>query len=224
MKINAVTMTSPSNRYNNVNFGRREHRSEYNEYRPAPSHKLAVPLAATILAMSPVNAHSADVERDVFNDNIEMYAPEVNQAQKEKLVQTIWLPRDLELNGNSAILLYDTNGDTSNIEKAVLRTFQKGNVTKDTDLQSFQITRDVDKKNNTVDSLFFAIGKTTTTKRLADDKKQIYRNGNMRLISQKAFNYLTELFGDSFPINVSTYDKKPRENNSFIDMFMFGIQ
>ena len=77
MTIRPVASVSLVNRYNQLNFEgnkkKKQPQNNHNGVSNTISHKLAVPLAATIIAMSPMSSTASNRYFDRIEDNVELY-------------------------------------------------------------------------------------------------------------------------------------------------------
>ena len=83
MTIRPVASVSLVNRYNQLNFEgnkkKKQPQNNHNGVSNTISHKLAVPLAATIIAMSPMSSTASNRYFDRIEDNVELY--EINDLE-----------------------------------------------------------------------------------------------------------------------------------------------
>lgn len=134
MTIRPVTSATLVSNLNQLNFeGRKKKNSSVSQPISNVSYKLAVPLAATVLAMSPMAKSSANSNLyDVNSEKIEVLAPENNLINEGNIIRT----KSFVLNRKSAggvpyTASYDVNfvsndNDDSNFESIQI-LYKEGN-------------------------------------------------------------------------------------------------
>ena len=205
MMISAVTSTAPARSYTGVNFNGRkrnvnENYSETNSEYLNSIKKLAVPLAATILAMSPMSSSaSSNMDIDVNSIDSELVVPQ-NQP-KETLVATVDIPKDIKQFGGGFICLYSTDDNLNNAEKALLIKTQpsRGRIIKIDMTDGLLVKKLYTPKGDYATTAYYIKGGQQISENKNGNTKK-FKLGSTTQIDKGFFDFIVKAFGDGIDV------------------------
>ena len=226
MMISAVTAASPARSYTGLKFEgkRNSEKRDYEDIYNEPSRqikKLAVPLAATILAMSPMSSSaSKGMNVDVNAVNTEMYVDNEQNKPKETLVATVDVPENIKRFGGGFICLYSTDDNLNNAEKALLIKPAKGRIITVDTTDGLLVRRFNFKDGKKVNIYYIKAGQKISTEKNGQTDIKIL--GQKTQIDENFYKFIVGAFGDG--IDVEYKDEKINYNANDIDYVnIYGI-
>lgn len=217
MMISAVTSVAPARSYTGVNFsGRKNSRNEnYNntssEYMDSVK-RLAVPLAAAILAMSPMSSSaSGNMEIDINSIDSELV---VDQQSKQTLVATVDIPKNIKKFGGGFICLYSTDDNLNTAEKALLIKTQPsaGRIIKVDMTDGLLVKRIMSAKNEYETTIYYIKGgqEISETK---NGKEKLSKLGLTTQIDKGFYDFIVNAFGDGIDVEYQEVKTKGSGND-----------
>ena len=219
MMISAITSVSPARSYARVNFnGRKNSRNE--NYSGSNSgylnsvKNLAVPLAATILAISPMSSSATGKNMNIDHNAVNTELAIKGDEPKEILVGSVNVPENISTFGGGVIRLYSTDDDLEYAEKAVLYKYREGMGMVTVDMSDGLQVENYIKTNGVVLTKYYIKNGQRFTKTDDNGQKKIVVYGTRTKIGKDFYDFIIKSFGDGMPVETKTEKEEKKENRS----------
>ena len=218
MAIKPVSSVSFSNQHNSVNFEGRKNRNGHSNETATNTLK-SIPLAA-LIALSPLNVGAS--EAAALSNSISQ-TEQVNN-QTENFVGRIPIPINLGTR-TATVLLFDTDGDPSNAEKAVLLTnMYNGKIITEVDISNGFTIETIKYKDGTKPSTScYTKSECKTSRRQSDGSYRKEVRVKRNTIDKRIIDYLTCEFEGVFEIRHETTIRDNNQGSGTLEEMMYGM-
>ena len=217
MTIRPIMPAILVNKANQLNFEGKKEKQGDTHIENTISHKIAVPLAATILAMSaPYNSARADMYDDFSEDQTELVEEKpdkksIFESENGNLLAAYNVPTKIRPNAMThRILFIDTDNNPETVEKIIWRA-SNGVVIYETDIMNGFVVTENTRTDGTVYNSYKAASKRMVYRKNSEGiYEKEYMTGPQTFYKQGFIDYLMKLTDNKLPLTVvkRTEDKE----------------